>query len=75
MALQISKEIRAGDILVVLGAIGSVFAAWNSVSSDIGLIKQSQAAQAGQLRDLKEDQKEQGRTITRIEEKVNRARL
>ena len=75
MALRFSQEIRAGEVIVLVGAVAAMIGAWNNVSSELGLIKQSQAAQATQLREVKDESREQGQAIRRVEDKLNRARL
>lgn len=75
MRFTFSKEIRLGEIFTALAILFGGIGVYSNFNAKMALMEQAQAAQSNAIREMKDDVKEQGRTINRIEEKVNRARL
>jgi hypothetical protein len=79
---KFSMDIRLGEMLTAIGLLAGGLLAYGNFSAEMAIIKQGQAAQAdtnrairAEIREVKDDVKEQSKTLRDIEGKINRARL
>jgi hypothetical protein len=83
---QFSPVIRLGDIVTVVGVALATISAWQRNEFRMEVLERKQAEQIVENKDLRasiqsvsieirQEMKDQGSTIRRIEDKINRARM
>lgn len=83
---QFSPVIRLGDIVTVVGVALATISAWQRNEFRMEVLERARAEQLIENKDLRQsiqsvsleirhEMKEQGTTIRRIEDKINRARM
>jgi hypothetical protein len=80
--VQFLPVIRLDSVLTAIGVIAAGIYAYGDFRADIALIKQGLSTQAeqsqhvrGEIREVKQEVRQQGELLRGIETKVNRARL
>lgn len=73
MAFRFSTEIRLGEVLTAIAVVSGGIVVYGNFTSEMALIKSSQASQAQEMREVKGTVKEIAETARNVERRMDKA--